>query len=344
MPASFKNPSISIVIPTLNAAAVLRSCLKSIISQHYPKKLIEIIIADGGSTDDTIGLAKKFKCVIISNPLQTGESGKAIGVKNAKGKYIALIDSDNILPTSNWLKTMIKPLEINTKLIGSEPWKYTYRPSGGFIERYSALTGVNDPYALISNIYDRKNYLRKSWTGLKLPIVNHRYYQIVTLKPNSLLPTIGANGTIFRSTFLKPNIKSNYLIDVDIITAYLKQSKTPIYFAKIKTGIIHTFCESSIKKFYKKQLRRVTDLYVYKSMRIFPQKNTHLLGSLKFTLYVILIFPMLFDTLKGYLKKPDLAWFFHPLACWITLYTYSLGTIKSILGILKPINRQQWQQ
>jgi hypothetical protein len=53
---------------------------------------------------------------------------------------------------------------------------------------------------------------------------------------------------------------------------------------------------------------------------------------------------MLIDTIKGYFKKPDPAWFFHPLACLITLYTYGLVTIKYKIGILKPLNRTQWQQ
>lgn len=43
-----KFPSISILIPTLNAASVLEGCLKSIVKQNYPKEKIEIIIADGG--------------------------------------------------------------------------------------------------------------------------------------------------------------------------------------------------------------------------------------------------------------------------------------------------------
>ena len=44
-------PSISILIPTLNAASVLGKSLESISNQDYPRNKIEIIIADGGSTD-----------------------------------------------------------------------------------------------------------------------------------------------------------------------------------------------------------------------------------------------------------------------------------------------------
>ncbi len=48
--------SISIVIPTYNSERVLPLCLESIKEQGYPKEKIEIIIADGGFTDDMMVL------------------------------------------------------------------------------------------------------------------------------------------------------------------------------------------------------------------------------------------------------------------------------------------------
>jgi hypothetical protein len=41
---------------------------------------------------------------IAENPLKTGEAGKTAGIKAAKGDFIALVDSDNILPDSGWLE------------------------------------------------------------------------------------------------------------------------------------------------------------------------------------------------------------------------------------------------
>lgn len=72
---------------------------------------IEIIIADGGSTESALEIAKKYTDNIHSNPLKTGEDGKAVGVKHSKGEIIALIDSDNILPTEDWLLRMIEPFQ-----------------------------------------------------------------------------------------------------------------------------------------------------------------------------------------------------------------------------------------
>lgn len=335
---------VSFIIPTLNAQKVLSKCLLSIDKQNYPKSNYEILIIDGGSSDKTISIAKKYNSKILKNPLKTAEAGKSIGIKNAKGKYICLIDSDNVLPNKNWLKQMILPLEKDNSLIGSEPIKFTYRPQSGIIERYSALIGANDPYAFITGVYDRQNSINNKWTGLKIDQIDKHEYIRITLKPKQIIPTIGANGTIFRTDFLKSNLNSDYFFDIDIISQVLSKKQKPLFFAKVKIGIIHTFCENSLLKFIRKQRRRLTDFYYYQKFRQYNWQPVNKQSQIKFILYTILVFPAIFDSIRGFLKKPDSAWFLHPILCLITLFCYTLITLQFKFGILKPINRNIWQQ
>ena len=335
-------PKVSIIIPTLNSEAVINNCLASIKKQNYPN--FEIIIIDNGSSDKTIDIASKYTKYIYYNPIKSAEASKAFGLKKANGVYIALIDSDNILPSSNWLSQMIKPLEINKNSIGSEPWEYTYRPKAGIIERYSALTGVNDPYTLVANNYDRKSFLNKNWNGLNIPIKNFLNYQEAQLLPQKLMPTIGANGTVLRTLIIKKYFKGDYLFDIDLLQIIQNKTKKPIIFTKVKVGIIHTFCESSIIKFINKQNRRSTDLYVYRNLRNYSLTKSNTIPTIKFILYVILFFPMIIDMIRGFIKKPDIAWFLHPILCLITLFIYVINTIKFKLNLLKPINRLGWKQ
>jgi len=336
------SPKVSIVIPTLNSAKVIKKCLDSIVIQKYTN--YEILICDGGSTDETLKISKKYNCKILKNKLKTAEAGKAIGLKNSNGKYVAIIDSDNILPTSNWLSQMIKPLEDDNTLIGSEPWEFTYRKNSGFIERYSALIGANDPYTFIIGISDRKNIINNQWTSLKLMQKEFKTYLKIKLEPNKLIPTIGANGTVFRTNFIKPNFTSNYLFDIDIISQKLNSTNQPLYFAKTKNSIIHTWCESSVSKFYRKQTRRLKDYYQYKNIRSFDYKTKYIQNNFKFIFYVISIIPMLITTIRGYYKKPDIAWAFHPLACIITLYCYLYVSILYLLGFSVTQSRTNWRQ
>jgi len=329
--------SVSFVIPTLNADKVLQTCLASI-KKQITKYKYEIIIADGGSTDNTINIAKNYRAKIAANPLKTVEAGKAVGVKIAKGQYICLIDSDNIIPNTNWLNKMLEPFS-NKEIIGSEPIQFTYRKNAGIIERYSALIGANDPYAFVTGIYDRQNYINYKWTGLKLSVENRKSYIKIKLEKNHAIPTIGANGTVFRKSIFD-NFKLDYLFDIDLLTIKLK-NKSPLYFAKVKTGIIHTYCENNIKKFIRKQNRRLVDYNTYKNLRTF---NWTTVNPVKFIFYTLLIFPMIFDLTLGYIHKPDNAWFFHPIACFITLYVYGINSLKIKLKIIKPIDRMNWHQ
>ena len=150
-----KLPTVSIVIPTYNSERTVGMCLKSIRNQNYPKNKIEIIIADAGSSDKTKEIAKRYEVnKIIDNPLKTGEAGKAVGIKHTSGEIIALIDSDNILPSKDWLKRMVEPFE-DREITGTEPLYYTYREKDGYIDRYCALIGMNDPFCLFMGNYDR---------------------------------------------------------------------------------------------------------------------------------------------------------------------------------------------
>ncbi len=334
--------TLSIVIPTLNAQLQLKQCLASIRSQSYPQNKIEIIVADGGSTDNTLKIAKFYKCRIVKNKLKTAEAGKAAGLTFSRGLYVAFIDSDNILPDPNWLKSMLAPFK-NTSIVISEPWAFTYRRHAGFIERYSSLIGSNDPYSYICGSYDRFSLLSGNWTGLPLNQHNYKSFIQVNLTSSTSLPTIGANGTIFRSSFLRLLNIDKYLFDIDLISSYLN-SHSNITIAKVKTGIIHTYCESSIQKFIRKQTRRMTDYYIYRNLRLFNWQKSNTSCIPKFIIYTLSIVLPILDSFKGFFKKPDPAWFFHPIACLLSLWIYGLVTIKSWLGLLTPLKRNLWHQ
>ena len=329
------SPKLSFIIPTLNSGKILDTCLHSIKKQTFTD--YEIIIADGGSCDNTLEIVQKYHCRLVSNPLKTAEAGKAIGLREAHGTFVALIDSDNILPTKYWLKKMLLPFS-DLDIIGSEPLKFTYRKNAGYIERYSALIGANDPYAYVTGSYDRYSYLSQKWTNINLDIKDKQSYLKIKITNSSSLPTIGANGTIFRKNFLLSFFKSNYLFDIDLLALAPK----PLYFAKVKIGIIHTFCESSLSKFLRKQQRRLTDYYIYRGERQFHWPNSAF--PLKYILYSVLLLPAIFDSIKGYFRLPDPAWFFHPLACFLSLWIYFIVTLKFRLHLLKPVNRLKWQQ
>jgi glycosyltransferase involved in cell wall biosynthesis len=342
-------PLVSIVIATLNSAAVLENCLVSIESQNYPKAKIETIISDGGSTDKTLELAEKYHTKVVSNKLKTAEAGKAVSFKSSSGDYVAFVDSDNILPYETWLNDMITPLLINPDAIGSEPWEYTLRKEDGFITRYCALIGMNDPFVMFLGNYDRLNTLTGKWTEVPHTEKDFGNYILVTLTKKGI-PTIGANGTVFKSSFLHTAGIGDYLFDIDLIAKEI-EVKGSVLFIKVKNGIVHTFCESNIQKFALKQRRRVKDFLYHSSVlkdRSFGWNEMDIsgrnpFGLIKFVAYCVLVLPLIYQSLLGYKKRPDPAWFFHPLACYITLWEYGWGRL---IGFVHKgeASRSNWRQ
>jgi len=333
--------SVSILIPTLNSAQVLEKCLESIAQQDYPHELMEIIIADGGSTDDTLAIARRYTDRIYLNPLKTGEAGKAVALKHATGELVAFIDSDNILPCRDWLRRMTEPFE-DAEIVGTEPIEYTYRREDKYITRYCALMGMNDPLCLFLGNYDRYNVITGRWTEMPVGVEDKGDYLKVTLNDKKL-PTMGANGFLIRRGDLLGASVEDYLFDIDVVYELALQGKNK--YAKVKTDIVHLF-SGDVFTFVRKQHRRINDYLYYRraNLRKYPWGSLDRRRLLKFVAYCVLVFPLLVQGLIGYLRKPDLAWLFHPIACWITLGVYSLGTVRGLLLGLGPQERKRWSQ
>ena len=335
-------PSISVVFAALNSGTVIEACLKSISTQDYPKKKIEVIVADGGSTDKTVEIARRYGCRVLKNPLKTSESGKAVGVKEAKGELVAFIDSDNILPDKNWFVKMVEPFG-DKQIIGSEPIEYTSRPNDPFLTRYFAQLGMNDPLCYFIGNYDRMSVLSGKWTGLKLEAEDRGSYFKGKLD-HEPLPTIGANGTVMQRRELIEKGVGDYLFDIDVIVEILRKRKV-VYFAKVKTGIVHTYVEDDIFKFFRKQLRRINDMSFHKGKggRAIDWEKSFFVKVIYFQVLCLLVVPILYQTIKGLVKTRDWVWVLHPVIIYSTWFIYLYGWMK---GKISPAesSRDKWRQ
>ena len=97
-------PLVSVIIPTYNKAQFLKKALESILNQTYRE--VEVILINDGSTDNTAEIVKSFNDPRIIYVWQ-GNKGPAVarntGIKKAKGKYVAFLDSDDL-----WLKEKLE--------------------------------------------------------------------------------------------------------------------------------------------------------------------------------------------------------------------------------------------
>jgi glycosyltransferase involved in cell wall biosynthesis len=86
---------ISIVIPVYNRAHYIKDCIDSVLQQTY--KDYEIIVVDDGSTDNVREVLQPYMNIIRYIYKENGGAASARneGIRNAKGEYIAWLDSDD---------------------------------------------------------------------------------------------------------------------------------------------------------------------------------------------------------------------------------------------------------
>ena len=339
---------VSFVIPVLNSAATLGECLDAVLAQDFPRADYEIVVADAGSTDATVDIARaKGVDRIVANPLKTGEAGKAAGIEASEGELIALVDSDNILPGPGWLRAMLAPFD-DPGIFASEPIEYSARETDPALTRYFAALGMNDPICLFVGNYDRVSAVTGKWTGLDVPHerVETPYgaYRKLDLAGRAM-PTIGANGFVFRRRILDSVSWRPYFFDIDVAAEAVSRGAGAI--AKVETGIIHLYC-ARLAAFAMKQRRRIRDFLFFAKAksRTYPWQAQRKSGILLFCLSCATFLP-LFVQACLVRKRAGVPWkvaLLHIPVCYITLWVYAMGVLSRVFTKPQMADRSQWQK
>ena len=112
---------VSIVIPVYNVEKYIRQCLESVINQTL--KDIEIIIVNDGTKDNSMKIVEEYlsdKRIKIINKENGGlSSARNTGMREAQGKYICFIDSDDFIDSSMMEELYNKIEKTNSDVVES---------------------------------------------------------------------------------------------------------------------------------------------------------------------------------------------------------------------------------
>lgn len=327
------NPTITVIIATYNSENTIERCLASIRNQEYPQDKMRILIADGGSTDTTLQLVKKYDVAVINVPKdkQNAEYNKGVAVRRATGDLLLMVDHDNVLPHKQWIKKMVQPLLENDTVVAVETLRYHYDPNGSLLDRYFALYGAGDPLAFYLGKADRLSHMTSEYNLFGRAVDKGEYY-IVTFKPDKI-PTLGANGFLIRRKVLEENAKidEDHFFHIDVNVDLIKKGFNTYAFTK--DDIIHLTGYKNISSFlYRRKL--FMEQYHIKSHSArrysvyMPQDKWRLL---LYILYAATFIKPTLDALRGYVTIRDGAWFLHPFLSFSLLVIYSYVILNSFV-------------
>lgn len=325
-------PQISIIIVTLNNGRTIENCARSIKMQDYPQSLIEYINVDGGSNDATTSLLKRYGFKTVDSPIKkNAEAQRAIGLKIARNDLIVSIDADNYLPDKNWLKQMVTPFIENPGIVHAGTMHFKYRKNDSLYNRYCSLFGSADPVVFYVGRPDRLPQYTQKWDSGHI-IKETKDYYIVEFDKETL-PTVGCNGVVYKKNVLLQHAKSSpsEFLHIDIFADLIDKGFNK--FAVVKNDVIHDTA-LTLGSLIKKRIAFLSSYYLgMETERRYliynPKRIRDNIKLALFIIYTVTFIKPLIDSIRGYVFIRDLAWFAHPLACWVYLYSYFVSTIKS---------------
>ena len=234
--------SISIIIPVKNAGKYIKKCLDSIQQLDYPSSLIDVIVVDNGSIDETMKIVKEYPYQTIVNTTANISQLRNIGTTKANGTYLAFVDADCIVSKS-WLTEAVRLLQ--DEKIGAVGCWHQLPVNATFIEK----------------VWDAHTGLRRNVTG-----------------PIDWIPT--ASLIIKKEIFEKVSGFDENLVtseDVNICNKIIKLGK--IVYSHPKLAPIHLRNPKNSLEFFKKEKWRGEGV-IQQSIQEFPKFNNAILFAI----------------------------------------------------------------
>lgn len=162
---------VSVVIPIYNVEKYLEECLQSIVDQTL--KEIEIICVNDGSTDSSLKIIEKFmrkdkRVRVINKPNSGYGHSMNIGIYDAKGEYIGIVESDDYIDPKMY-ETLYEIAQKTDVDFAKSNFYYLYGSGKNKIIEFADLLNNDNLYDKVFKPNNLKNIYKiktTNWTGL----------------------------------------------------------------------------------------------------------------------------------------------------------------------------------
>jgi succinoglycan biosynthesis protein ExoA len=113
-------PRVSVIVPARNEAGTIEACLQSIFAQQVDGGL-EVIVADGRSSDETTELARSLGATVVDNPARTTPAALNAALAAAQGSIVVRFDAHGRMPPG-YVQASVKALDEEAEAVGVGGW------------------------------------------------------------------------------------------------------------------------------------------------------------------------------------------------------------------------------
>ena len=326
-----KSLKITVAMISYNDERLIGDCLSSIRMQTYDQALISILVVDGGSTDSTVQIAHDYGAEILSRPdLQCRPDIRVgIALTSPKTDLILVFSADNRFDSKTTLEGMVGAF-VDEDVVGCQTFHYAYRRADPVLSRYFALIGGNDPIAVELGKADRAPLDMKKWHSFGHVEETKNFFHVKFNKNLREIPTLGANGFLFRGYLNKGCQYMERGLHIDMCADLILNGHNKFSF--YKCGEIVHLIGVSWPQFIRRRLAFRSMYSPEVTARIYSIFHaSELLMLIMVTLKSVTLILPLTRAVRGFWVVRDPAWFIHPIVLLVFIFAYGMHVVKSFL-------------
>ncbi len=160
-----RTPVVSLIIPTYNRSKLLNYTLLSIVNQQIDSSIVEVLVVDDGSSDNTLEVVNGYKDKLnIKYFFQPDEgyrpgSARNVGILNATGEICVFIDSGMLLSTC-FVAEQLRMYAAHSEPVSVIGYIYGF-DNNTVIDRLNLIESIDvaDPDQAIADFKMRNQYL-----------------------------------------------------------------------------------------------------------------------------------------------------------------------------------------
>ncbi len=318
-----KWPKVSFILLTLNGGSGVRTCLESLAKQSYPREMIDVVVVDNGSVDDSVKIAKKSGARVFVHPEGNLYTNWVRGLHKVKGEYVFYLEQDIVLRGSNFIKNMIWPMLLDHRLMATFTKEWPDK-SMHWVPRFLSYNYAQcDPLLEMLFLPVEKSIIEK-----------HDGYFVCKYEDKKIPPGV---RMFYRMKYLKktPNWTTKNYFDHDFVINCVR-SGYPYFAYASEPGYYH-YHATSFKHLLQKRMRNM-------GMHYFPEYekyhytilNTHdkheVIKLLLFVIYANLFIPAAIRGFFRFLKHKDWVLLMEPIITISVTDTLLYTFLKNNVG------------